>query len=294
MLLERAPLILSFLVFCGVAHAGELTYFGSNDPPAAPDQFVFTQWKAGDVVAVAVPDANLRKAASVDAPVVRTLPLGTEATVKSVAGAAQRVGKRVDRWYRVKVAGGPSGFLFGSTLTSEAFRFDFDDDGDEERVTVAWTSDFKIRVRVWEPHAPSDAALTGLTLQPSGQAFVCCGGTLKVERIDAATAGLPLLAVASSVEACADFGTIYVSYAAAEGGSAAGTLRKALAASGMTDPPTYGDFEVTFQPKKRGAKVVSRSWTEGDEEGVKQDLESFISEYRLKDGVFVEVAEKKP
>jgi hypothetical protein len=62
----------------------------------------------------------------------------------------------------------------------------------------------------------------------------------------------------------------------------------------MTDPPTYGDFEVTFQPKQRRAKVVSRSWTEGDEEGVKQDLESFISEYRLKDGVFVEVAEKKP
>jgi hypothetical protein len=269
------------------AAAGELTYVGSDDLSVAPHEYTLTEWQAGDRVAVAVPDANLRQAPNKDARVVQMLQLGTQVRVRAVASKKTRVGKRVDRWYEVGVQGGKIGFMFGSTLTSVAFRLDFDRDGDEEVVAVAWTSGFKIRVRVWEPEAPAGSALTGLTLEPGGQEFACCGGTLEVGRIDAATAGLPLLAVSSSAEACGDFRKTYVSYTTQ--GPAAGTLHEALNTGGLSDAPSYADSTVVFVPKQRRAKVISRSWVEEGGGGAKQDLERFVVLYRLEGGVFVPI-----
>lgn len=270
--------------------AAELNYSGPNEKNAPLEQFYFTQWKKGDVPFVAAVDANLRRQPSAGSEVVAQLSLGSKVKVLSVATEATRVGERVDRWYRVQPIGSDKGgFLFGSTLTAAAFEIDFDNDGEKEWVTVAWTSSYKIRVRVWEPGAPAGKATTALSIQPSGQAYVCCGGNLSVSAVDTATAGLALLAIASSVEACADFGTAYVSYSGSTP-KTVGRLRLALEISGLTDPPTYADSDVEFLPKQRQARVISRSWVDEDEGGTGEaNAEKYVTMYRLRNGVFLEI-----
>jgi hypothetical protein len=132
--------------------AGVLAYEGPAEA-ADPSAYKFTKYEQGDKPFLAVDEANLRGSASIDAPVVRTLRLGSQVEVLEVVSEALFVKDRVDRWYRVRTrdAEPKEGFVLGNVLTPLAATSDLDGDGKEESLAVSFTSDFVVRVRVLEP-----------------------------------------------------------------------------------------------------------------------------------------------
>jgi hypothetical protein len=132
---------------------GVLVYEGPADAAPDPSTYGFTLHAKGDVPFVAVDEANLRGSATVDAPVVRTLRLGSQLQVLEAVSGPVLVKDRVDRWYRVRTPGAEpqEGFVLGNVLTPLAATRDLDGDGQEESLAVSITSDFMVRVRVVEP-----------------------------------------------------------------------------------------------------------------------------------------------
>ena len=155
-----------------------------------------------------------------------------------------RVGGIVGNWYRVR----GTGREFSGGLTPLAWRADLDGDGVPEVITVSFTADFKIRVRIGDSH---------VDLEPSGQAYLDVkGGRADARLLPSTVAGLPLVKVGSHPEACADYADYYVSYVGKE-------ARVALTVSGVADPPVHAMPHVRFEPRTRTA-VVTTTFTDDD------------------------------
>lgn len=241
------------------------------------EDYDFTAFSEGAKLYVAEPDVSLLAKPEAASEILAALPPGAQVEVLQASEAVVRYQDRVNRWYRVKVLDpAREGFIFGAHLTPFAFRANLDTDGDKELVTISFTPTFKVRVRVVDPGTPPRTQ--HVDLEPAGQGYLTQkGGNATGSLIDAAHAGLPLIKVDSLPEACADYSTTYLSYD--------GTLRTALALTGVADPPVHSSFEVRFDPTDRTAEVV-RVNEEEYEEG-HPHIEKETTRYRLRGGVFV-------
>lgn len=252
-----------------------------TEAPATPEisRYQLSEWKKGQALFTATDDANFREKPDAAAKVLKTLPFGTRVTVRAPATGRVQVSDRVDRWYEVDVSG-EKGFLFGNVLTPFLFEDDFDGDGDKERASVAFTADFKIRVRFFEA---ATKHVTSVDLEPFGGAYLNVkGGNAKAKLIPASKAGLPLVWVTSRMEACADYGDYYVSNV--------GKPRIALTLVGLTDPPVLSSYDAKFDPKAKKVTVLRKD-TELTEDG-KEESTKKTHAFALKDGVFVDAAGK--
>ncbi|MCP3145136.1 SH3 domain-containing protein [Pyxidicoccus xibeiensis] len=261
---------------------------------------------------VGVDEANLRKTASADAEVVTTLPLGAALRVLERGKERLKVGEYVNHWYSVEyldTKGTPAGaddevfkgWLFGNTLTPFRFEADFDGDGEQEVATVVMSNDFKIRVRVLEPSVKPPRRVSSVDANPAGGAYLSVdGGPVVAKLVPSKTAGLALVQLDSTPEACGDFNTTYVSYTVS--GNKKGVLGKAkvaLTLGGLSDSPSFSEYKVSFQPKQKGLTVVRTNT--GEDDSGKEQKTTERTKYQLKDGVFTEVtpagaasAETKP
>ncbi|WP_257461692.1 SH3 domain-containing protein [Archangium lipolyticum] len=201
---------------------GVLVYEGPVDVTAAPSTYGFTTYAKGDTSFVAVDEANLRGSASLDAPVVRTLRLGSVLQVLEVASGTVLVKDRVDRWYRVRTseAEPQEGFVLGNVLTPLAATRDLDGDGQEERLAVSFTSDFMVRVRVVEPElaARKKRAVAALDFLLPEAAAGRRGGRARLVPVSAKELGMEPSPRAFGLELCATSCVVHaVAYEAKKG-----------------------------------------------------------------------------
>lgn len=264
-----------------IAAPAEVSYSGPENPGAATDLSAFQPptWEANAQAFIAVHETNLRSSAAADGASIELLPIASRVTIRGPASEPVKVGQRVDRWYKIVSAAGTEGYVFGGALTSAAFEQDFDDDGTPEKVTVTWSPDYKARVRYFD-----DGIVKELNLKPGGQAYVCCGGTLTVEVISSKKAGLTLLQIKSTVEACGDYLVALVSFVGGE-------PRLAIEAGGLADAPSFAEPSFAFAPKKKQLTVVTKV-TNSDEENAKPEIIREI--YRLEKGVFAKAVNRAP
>lgn len=256
-----------------------LVYQAPEGEGFAPEDVTLPSWEAGTKLFTA-DAAEMRDGPGAGGRVAGTLPAGSEIEVAARLEAIEVRARRVGQWYRVK-AGGREGYLFGGELTPFAFRVDMDGDGADEIATVAYTADFRVRVRVKDGRSGKTGLLD---LVPTGGAYISAqGGVVEALLHGPAVAGIPLLEVRSFVEACADYTHRFVSYVPGPGGTAP---RMALELAGLTDPPTIASFDVTFDPVARTAKVDNEVTGE-DEQGESIVEEKRTERYRLVEGVFV-------
>ncbi|MCE9671962.1 SH3 domain-containing protein [Myxococcus stipitatus] len=249
---------------------------------------------------VGVDEANLRQTPSADAAVVTTLPLGAAVRVLERRAERVKVGEYVNHWYSVEyidtkgtAATGDDqrhvGWLFGNTLTPYRFESDFDGDGELEVATVVMSGDFKIRVRVMEPRVKPPRRVSSVDLTPAGGGYLSVeGGPARAKLVSAKTAGIALVQVDSSPEACGDYRTTFVSYTVP--GKKKGVLGKAqlaLELAGLSDPPSHSDFKVSFQPKTKGLTVAQTTYEDDEKGGVKDEVTT-RTPFILSEGVYME------
>lgn len=279
------------------------------------ERYDFTRWEPTGKKAslfVGVDEANLRQSPAADAAVVTTLPLGAAVQVLKRGEERLKVGEYVNHWYQVTyldTKGTPAsgddvpvtGWLFGNTLTPFRFEADLDGDGEQEVATVVMSADFKIRVRVLEPRVKPPRRVSSVDITPAGQGYLSVkGGPATAKLVSTKSAGLALLQVDSSPEACGDYRTAYVSYTVpGKKKGVLGRAKVALELDGLSDPPVHSSYKVSFQPRQKEL-TVARTNTEEDESG-KETKTTERTRYKLADGVFFEVkpagspvAETKP
>jgi hypothetical protein len=262
-----------------------LSYRGSGE---VNEQYLVTQHDVGVELGLAVDGVNLRGEPRVSAEAVASLPLGAAVKVLGAGAALVRVDQRVDRWYQVEVLRPEAlahrrGFVFGAALTPLRLRADLDGDGTDDDLAVSWTWNFKVRVRVRTGAEP--ARLETIDLEPAGQAYACCGGTVTAELVPRSKAGLSLVLLGTNPEACGETAEHYVSFVSVKG--APPRLREALRASGLSDPPSYGKTDVRFDAKARTVTLTQRSWSEEetDDQG-RPKVSVTTSRLKLTDGVY--------
>jgi hypothetical protein len=237
--------------------------------------YELTDWSKATRVFTATHAARLREKPDPEAPLVAELPFGSEVKILSPASDEVTVKDRTDRWYRV-ASEGKAGYLFGNVLTTARFEDDFDGDGVKELASVAFTADFKIRVRFFEPKEKTE---TWVDVEPAGGAFLgLTGGYAYPDALGKAKAGLPLVHVDSHVEACADFADFWVSYTG-------GKAQLAMTLRGIADPPAMASYQVEFQ---KGLAVVKREQAEEEDKPPKKWTERWV----LDGGVFVPPAKR--
>jgi hypothetical protein len=272
----------------------------AEEGAAAPDPkaFEFTSFEAGRTVFLGVDEGNLRASAAADAAVVQTLMLGTPVKVVN-AGARAKVGEYVNTWYQVTVvdAKAPApvtGWVFGNTLTPFRIEADLDGDGELEVATVVMSNEFKARVRVLEPNVKPPRRVSSVDVQVAASNYGSGnGGPVKMRLVPAKKAGVALLELESMPERSGDFITTYVSYTQPEGKKAKGVLGKAknaLEAAGLSDPPSFSTFKVSFQASAKKAVVARETFEDVAEEGGSSPHKVKTREvYQWNDGVFTEV-----
>ena len=247
-----------------------------HTPQVRLDAYTFTAHPKGATLYAASADVALHAQMDVGAKVLASLPFGAALTIDT-PGTRTRVKDRVDQWYAVHTSDGRAGFVFGAWLTPFRFDADFDQDGDEELATVAFSDDFAIAVRFYEARTKKTAELT---FAAAGQGYLSRrGGNVEAELVPAKSAGLPLLQVSSRPEACSDYFISYVSYTK-------GRAQMALTAGGLIDPPNRSVVDVAFDPAKKQATLTRTNGEDGEERIVTKTL------YGLKDGVFFVVPTK--
>jgi hypothetical protein len=266
-------LVLLLLLLASLLAAAEVSiaYNAREDGQTRARTFEVTDWSSVPRVWTAALGARLREKPATDAPVSAELPFGAPVQVlEAVSAEPVAAFGRSDRWYRVATEG-KAGYLFGDALTSARFEDDFDGDREPELATVAFTADFKIRVRFFEPKTKTE---TFIDLEPAGGAYLSMqGGYAYPEALKRSVAGLPLVHVGSHVEACADFVDYWVSY----DGSAP---KLAMRQAGLTDFPSNFTYKVEFQPAKRRA-LVHFSKAMGEDLPPKQWTETWPLEGRV-------------
>lgn len=241
--------------------------YTAPDKPGAREliDYEYSSAKVGDVLYVADEETSLFPKAEGKNAIAR-LPMGARVTIRAVQDEPVDIGGRVDQWYSVETLDGAEhrkGFVFGGGLTPLAFTADLDGDGSAEIATVAFTADFKVRVRILKPGVADAGRLSWVEFVPAGGAYLRQrGGVVTAKLRTAAETGVPLVQVDSQREACSDFWQAYVSYTGGERSpSAAGEAQVALHLRGVTDPPVGDEFEVQFQSASRTA-IVSRNIAE--------------------------------
>ncbi len=232
-----------------------------------------SDWSKQPRVWVATQGAKLRERPDPEAPVTFELRFGWPVKVLQVMTPEPVIVEgRADRWYRV-ASEGRGGYVFGDALTSARFEDDFDQDGEPELATVAFTNDFQIRVRFFEP---KDKTETFIDLGPSGGAYLSMkGGNVWADALKKGAAGLPLVHLDTHVEACADFADYWVGYAN-------GRPYVALEKSGLVDPPNRSTYKVEFQPAKQRAFIKCEQVIEED-----QPPKKWTEVWSLDGGVFM-------
>lgn len=165
----------------------------------------------------------------------------------------------------------------GQSSTSQVV-FDFDDDGEDEIVRLSLPSPETLRVEVAEPGAPRGT-------QPSVVEVRVYAHIAQAQVVPVGEAGIPLLRVDTSLEACGPYSTTWFSYVSpGKITGRRGRVRAALHLVGISDPPEWSGYEVTFDARNQRA-VVSRTYSvEDDDENLAEAGEEFL--YELTDGVF--------
>lgn len=261
------------------AHAAPPPAYAYTRPegadPASLDAYGFPHWpertKLYAVDQADVYDAPGGKRTSV-------LAFGEAVRVEE-AGAVAMVEDRVDQWYRV--SGDHAGWVFGGMLTPYSWEADMDGDGEQELVTAAWSSDFTLRVRIFEPNLRAGGTLH-VDLDAAGGAYLSqLGSIATVDLVPASKAGTALVHVHMGVEACADFRDDWISYSS-PGPVKIGRERVALSLLGLIDPPSDSTFTVEFSGKRKTA-YVTRSTAEAEGQPPSVTSERYV----LRDGVFL-------
>lgn len=238
-----------------------LVYEGPAEAATDPSAYAFTTYAPGDKPFLSVDEANLRGSASIDAPVVRTLRLGSQVEVLELVSEATFVKDRVDRWYRVRTAEAEpkEGFVLGNVLTPLAATGDLDGDGKEESVAVSFTSDFVIRVRVLEPELAARgkravAALDFLMPEEQGKR----GGRARLVKVSSAEMGVTVSPRAFGLSLCGDSCVVHaVTYDA----------KKGVLGSLSVPPEVRGDLRLLPRP----TRLVSLR-IEGEDRDPEQDV----------------------
>lgn len=159
----------------------------------------------------------------------------------------------------------------GADRTAKQLNFDFDADGDDELITVLFTEKGFVQIVVTE--ATLDDAVfpaTTVTIEHFARSAT-------VEVVDAGVAGMPLLKVAGSLEACGPYTTTWLSYTHEGGRSKVGELQTALELVGMSDPPVWAHFDVEFDRLNRRA-VVTWTYEEDYDEDARSSTEVVLYE----------------
>ena len=283
-LLLAGPLLLAPLLAAFAAAPPTLTYsVPQGDGVKALTDYQFNRYEAKDVVYVATPHTFLYPEGRAAAEPGREVVPGTKVTIGAVGATAESLEGRVNVWYEVTSPVG-TGWIHGGRLTPYAWVADLDQDGEDELATVVFGDDFNLRVLVIEPNVRAGGE-SWLDLDSAGGAYISQhGGDATVELLKAGVAGIPLLHVYSGVEACADFADYWVSYRS-PGPARLGTLRTALALSGLMDPPSSSTYEVKFTAKRSLADVTRTTGEHGAAEQVER------ARYRLVNGVYKQEGE---
>ncbi len=247
---------------------------------AEPSAAIATTYTVEDEIFAANDEAKLRAEGDPASKMLWQLPVGAPVTVLAV-GTASVYGEFGGTWYQVQ-AGERTGWVHSSDLTPYAWKADFDLDGDVEIATVAFMSDFTIRVTVYEPDMRV-ANISVVDLDSAGGAYLGQkGGVVRADLLPAKKAGLPLIHVWTGVEACADFADYWVSYTS-DGKAKPGMANIALTQGGLMDPPNCSTYEVKFDAKRHLAVVTT---SQGDCGTTKAKPTLDTSRWVLVDGVY--------
>ena len=166
----------------------------------------------------------------------------------------------------------------GADRTAKQIRFDFDADGDDELVTVLFTEEGHVQIVVTE------ATLDDATFPATTYTIEKFARSATVEIVEPHVAGMPLLKVAGSLEACGPYTTTWLSYTHASERSKVGELQVALELVGLSDPPSWAHFDVEFDRHNRRAIVT---WTYEDDYEEDRTNSTEVVKYELTDrGVF--------
>lgn len=266
-----AVLVLCLLVVAAPVVRAEqdvqLLYARPDAANASVDDYQFTTWTPGTRLFVAPLRIHLRERPGTAGANAGKVGLGDAIVVKARDPARRREDGLVNHWYQVQVAGGAlkgrTGWVFGAHLTPFALHADFDGDRAEETATISFDSGMKIHVRVLDRKGGQEEDVAELALVPSGEAYLSRkGGQVSASLLPAAKAGVPLVKLASVIEACGDHYDAYVSYTS-------GKAREALMLRGVSDPPVSQITTATFSPGKAQVEEVV---VEQDDKGKERRL----------------------
>lgn len=270
-----------FLISLAAAARVPLVYQYSR-PDAATDVAgsTSTRYLPKDEIFIANPEAALRAEASATAKLTWKFPLGTKVTVLA-EGAPGVSGDFGGIWYQVQ-ADGREGWVHNSDLTPYGWHEDLDGDGAIEVATVAFTSEYGIRVTVFEPDMKV-ANESWVDLETVGGAYVNQrGGIVRAELVPVRKAGIPLIQIHTGVEACADFADYWVAYRSPGKGEPGRSLL-ALQQAGLADPPNCSNYEVEFDARRHLAIVTRHEGGCSEEEKKPTSTEA---RWVLVDGVY--------
>lgn len=247
-----------------LALAADLPRYEYTRPEDGDDivSATFTRWTAGQVLFAAEP-VDLAPG-----PSGSSVPVGIGQPLTIVTpGAVASIGGFVNAWYFVQV-GTRRGWIFGAALTPFAFTDDFDGDATLDHLTVAFTVEHQIRIRLDE---------RTLDVATSGGGFLGLRGAgVTADVIPASNAGVPLLHMYTGVEACADFSEYWISFTK-------GAPMIAHREVGLVDPPNCFQYEAAFSP---GVAVVIYTGNGCPDDGSAPEISA--RRFRLVDGVYVQ------
>ncbi len=248
---------------------------------------------AGAKLFVGKDDAVLRAGPGPDSKLLTKLPVGLPVTVQPEAAVPGEVSGAAGHWVRVysNADGAGHGWMWSGALTPARFRFDMDEDGEAEVMTVTFNKDNEVIVWLREP-SPIDAEHETLKLNLGSHNDM--GGVqdrLELQLLTAAEAGIPLLRVQwLGAEMCG--GTSRYAYASYRSKSGEARLQKALEHNGSgADAPIWWETEARFSPADKAVTVVESHGEEVEEGAGPGTKGSTEHRFLLRSGVFLSEAD---
>ena len=260
---------------------GPLSVVASLASPEPPE--------AGAKLFVGRDDAVLRAGPGPDSKLLTRLPVGLPVTVQPEAAVPGEVSGAAGHWVRVysNADGAGHGWMWSGALTSARFRYDMDEDGAAEVMTVTFNKDNEVIVWLREPTA-ADPEHDTLKLNLGSQEDMGgVQGRLEVKLLTAAEAGLPLLQVQwLGAEMCG--GSSRFAYASYRSKSGEPRLQKALEHNGSGgDAPIWWETEARFSPADKSVTIVSSHGESDMENEGPGTRESSEERFVLRSGVFL-------